>query len=127
MTIPLFFIQSINIIISCTEKNNILWVDKGVTAAGSVNDGDWTTPGRLPDGLTDKMRIIYRSEAYPRAFELVTAALSDTAAKALAQRLSTLDTRKPELMQRYEQTSRFEAASEQDLNLLRQLPTGVTP
>ena len=119
--------NQVGYLFSRNEKNNILWVDKGVTAAGSVNDGDWTTPGRLPDGLTDKMRIIYRSEAYPRAFELVTAALSETAAKALAQRLSTLDTRKPELMQRYEQTSRFEAASEQDLTLLRQLPTGVTP
>lgn len=112
---------------SRNEKNNILWVDKGIATAGSVNDGDWSTPGRLPDGLTDRMRIIHRSKAYPRAFELVTSALPEATAQVLAQRLSTLDKREPALMQRYEQTSRFEAVSAQDLTLLRQLPTGVTP
>lgn len=119
--------DQVGYLFSRNEKNNVLWVDKGVTAAGSVNDGDWTTPGRLPAGLTEKMRIIYRSEHYPRAFELVTPALAPAAAQELAQRLLTLDDEHRSLLQRYEQTSRFEPASQQDLDLLQQLSTGMTP
>lgn len=117
--------DQVGYLFSRNEKNNILWVDKGVTTAGSVNDGDWTTAGRLPAGLTGKMRIIHRSEHYPRAYELVTPALAPAAAEALAQQLLTLDDTHRPLLQRYEQTRRFEPASQQDLDLLQQLSTGI--
>lgn len=31
------------------EKNNVLWVDKGLVAAGAINNGDWNNQERLPE------------------------------------------------------------------------------
>lgn len=113
---------------SRNERNNLLWVDKGIAAAGVLNDGDWNTPGRLPGELLDRMRIIHRSASYPRAFELATVNLEPEARQALTQALVTLDPqRHGTLLQRYEQSSRLTPVSDDDLQLLQSLEIGLLP
>ncbi len=113
---------------SRNEHNNLLWVDKGITAAGALNDGDWTTPDRLPAVLLQKMRVIHRSASYPRAFELATANLEPDARQALQQALLALDPEQDAaVLQRYEQSSRITPLEADDLQLLQSLNVGVQP
>lgn len=113
---------------SRNERNNLLWVDKGIAAAGALNDGDWNTPGRLPAALLQRMRVIHRSDAYPRAFELVTSNLEPDARQALLQALLALDPEQDAaLLQRYEQSSRITPLEAGDLHLLQTLEVDVQP
>ncbi|GAA0701082.1 phosphate/phosphite/phosphonate ABC transporter substrate-binding protein [Marinobacterium maritimum] len=113
---------------SRNERNNLLWVDKGIAAAGALNDGDWTTPGRLPAELLQKMRIIHRSAPYPRAFEMVTPNLEPGAREALTQALLAMHPEQDKsLLQRYEQTSRITRLEADDLQLLQSLEVEILP
>ncbi len=113
---------------SRNEHNNLLWVDKGITAAGALNDGDWSSSGRLPAELLQKMRVIHRSASYPRAFELVTANLEPEARLALQQALLALDPKQDAtLLHRYEQSSRITPLEADDLQLLQSFEVNVQP
>lgn len=107
---------------SRNEKNNALWVDKGIVSAGVLNDGDWENPERVPPRLRKRLRVIYRSSYYPRAFEVVTPALSLQAAEQLQRILLTLD--RPThgaLLDRYENTEKFAPIQPEDLQLLAEI------
>ena len=118
----------VGFVFSRNERNNLLWVHKGITDAGSLNNGDWDLPGRLPDALKQDMRIIYRSPAYPRAFELVTPALPPEAAAALEQALLSLQQEQHgHLLSRYEQTERLTPITAEHRALLQQLDLELLP
>ncbi|MBV1789274.1 phosphate/phosphite/phosphonate ABC transporter substrate-binding protein [Marinobacterium sp. D7] len=107
---------------SRNEKNNALWVDKAIVAAGALNDGDWNNPDRVPPSVRQRLRIIYRSPFYPRAFETVTPALSADAAHRLKQLLLDLDhASHGALMSRYENTEAFAPIEPSDLQLLHDM------
>ncbi|GAA0794916.1 phosphate/phosphite/phosphonate ABC transporter substrate-binding protein [Marinobacterium sediminicola] len=113
---------------SRNERNNLLWVDKGIAAAGALNDGDWSIPDRLPAELVQRMRIIHRSPSYPRAFEMVTSTLEPEAREALQQALLSLDPERDRpLLQRYEKSSRITPLEAGDLDLLRSLEVETLP
>ncbi len=113
---------------SRNERNNLLWVDKGIADAGALNDGDWTTPGRLPAALLQKMRIIHRSATYPRAFELTTSNLEPEARQALQRTLLALDPKQDrDLLQHYEQSTRLTPIKAEDLYLLQSLEVDILP
>lgn len=116
--------NKVNYLFSRNEKNNLLWVHKQLVEAGALNDGDWQNPGRVPETLKAELRIIYRSEPFPRALELVSSKLSAERAAALKTLLlnMTLD-RHGKLLSRYEKTSGFEALSDDVPNLLAEIYT----
>lgn len=117
-------------VFSRNERNNLLWVAKGLVAAGALNDGDWHTPGRLPAPLLAEMRVIHRSPAYPRAFELATHNLAPPARAALQQALLALDPardRDRAVLHRYEHSSRITPLESGDLALLEQLEVEDLP
>lgn len=114
--------DQVGFIFSRNERNNLLWVHKGIVDAGSVNNGDWENPGRLPDTLKQDMRIIHRSPAYPRAFELTTPALSPEASAALQEALLSIRQEQHEqLLFRYEQTEQLTPVTAEHVMLLQQL------
>ncbi len=120
--------EHVGYLFSRNERNNLLWVHKQIVSAGSLNDGDWNRPDRLPSEPKQGMRIIYQSDAYPRAFELATSALSAQDRLALQQALLSLN---PEqhapILERYEQTERLTPATDEHLRLLQQLDLELLP
>jgi len=114
--------NKVNYLFSRNEKNNLLWVHKRLVEAGALNDGDWQNPGRVPDALKTELRIIYRSEPYPRALELVSSKLNSERANALKALLldMTPDTH-GKLLSRYEKTGGFEALNDDVPKLLAEI------
>lgn len=109
----------VSYIFSRTEKNNALWVHKGLSVAGALNNNDWDNPARVPPGLRADLRIIYRSASYPRALELVSADLEPALVQALQDLLLGMEPDTfPELLARYEQTTGFELILPDDMQLL---------
>ncbi len=107
---------------SRNEKNNALWVDKEIVAAGSLNNGDWADPDRVTPDMHKRFRVIHRSDFYPRAFELATPELSPEAAATLQNELLALTPEADEdLLARYEQTGGFSTVEEADLLFLKGL------
>ncbi|MDI3324316.1 phosphate/phosphite/phosphonate ABC transporter substrate-binding protein [Pontibacterium granulatum] len=114
--------NKVNHLFSRNEKNNLLWVHKRLVEAGALNDGDWQNPDRVPDALKSELRIIYRSEPYPRALELVSSKLSAERAAALkALLLGMTSDSHGKLLSRYEQTSGFETLNEDVPKLLAEI------
>lgn len=114
--------SKVNYLFSRNEKNNLLWVHKKLVEAGALNDGDWHNPGRVPDALKSELRIIYRSEPYPRALELVSGKLSAERAAALKDLLlSMTPDSHGKLLSRYEKTSGFEALNDDVPKLLTEI------
>lgn len=101
--------DKVNYLFSRNEKNNLLWVHKQIVDAGTLNNGDWNNPKRVPDALKDDLRIIYKSDFYPRALELVSSQLPPEQRKGLKNLLLNLTTEKNgALLYRYEKTTGFE-------------------
>ncbi|WP_432697086.1 phosphate/phosphite/phosphonate ABC transporter substrate-binding protein [Marinobacterium sp. YM272] len=110
---------------SRNEKNNALWVAKGIAAAGALNNGDWENRARVPARIQAKLQVIHRSEFYPRAFEIATPALSEAAASALRDELLAMsENSHADLLARYEQTGGFSALNPKDHEFLLQLGHG---
>lgn len=116
--------DKINYLFSRNEKNNLLWVHKGLVEAGALNDGDWENPDRVPDALKSQLRIIYRSEPYPRALELVSPKLSVERAQALKVLLLSMSMESHgKLLSRYEKTDGFEPLTADVPALLNEIYT----
>lgn len=112
--------DAINYMFSRNEKNNVLWVHKGLVNAGTLNSGDWENPKRVPSSLKEDLKIIFKSKPFPRAMELVSPKLSPTLQSALKATLLNLDPDKDaKLLKRYEKTSGFEEIDQQSLHFLK--------
>lgn len=55
-----------------SELNIATWVHKGLVDVGVMSNLDWENPRRMPTAFKQDMRLIGRSEAFPRALELVS-------------------------------------------------------
>lgn len=120
--------EKVGYLFSRNERNNLLWVQKGIVSAGTLNDGDWTQPDRLPSAPKEEMRIIYRSAEYPRAFELASSALPEADRAALQQALLSLTPEQhARILARYEQTERLTPVTEEHQRLLQQLDLELLP
>jgi phosphonate transport system substrate-binding protein len=113
---------TVGYLFSRNEKNNALWVDKGLVAAGALNDGDWEADTRVPTAIRARLRVLHRSDYYPRAFELVTPAMPAAAAEKMQQLLLAMNsTSHPALLARYENTEAFATVSDDDRRFLSSL------
>lgn len=113
-------IGQVNYVFSRTERNNVLWVDKGLVAAGVLNSGDWTNPKRVPPSVRERLQVISKSDAFPRAFELAGPGLSASAVAQLqAVLLNLTQTQHADLLRSYENTTRFEVSTDADREQLK--------
>jgi len=58
-------------VFSRQEINSSVWVHKGLVAAAAFNNQDWNKSDHLYKNMKKDLRIFYKSEPIPRAFELV--------------------------------------------------------
>lgn len=99
---------SVGYVFSNNEKNNVLWVDKHLVAAGVVNDGDWSNEQRVPLSIKQDLRVLYQSKPYPRAFEIVGPGLDSKIAEALRIKLLAMnDGADKDILFRYEKSTGF--------------------
>ena len=113
--------DAVNYVFGRTEKNIALWVDKNLADAGVLNNSDWETVDRLLPVSKSKMRQLLVSEAFPRAYEILSASIPDTIASAIKERLLTMNqSEHRSVLKAYEQTSGFEALTEESLEQLNE-------
>ncbi|HET8818143.1 MAG TPA: phosphate/phosphite/phosphonate ABC transporter substrate-binding protein [Xanthomonadaceae bacterium] len=110
-----------------SELNIATWVHKRLVDAGAMSNLDWDNPLRVPPTFRDDLRVIARTEPFPRALELVRADL-DPAVKArlrelLLQAPSDPDAR--EAMLSFFGTTRFLPLDAEALAALERLGAGV--
>ncbi|KRG78865.1 metal-binding protein [Stenotrophomonas ginsengisoli] len=58
-----------------SERNIATWVQRGLVDVGVFSNIDWDNQEALPPGIRRDLRIIHRTESFPRALELVRADL----------------------------------------------------
>lgn len=68
-----------------SELNIAMWVHKGLADVGVMSNLDWDNPRRLPEAFKNDMVLIGRSDAYPRALELVRGSLAPRVRQRLSQ------------------------------------------
>ncbi len=113
--------DKVNYVFSRNEKNNALWVDKGLVDAGALNNNDWLNGKRVPETLRQRFLVIHQSSSFPRAYELFGPGMPPAIGEKLRQlllgmRLST----HASVLQKYEKTSRFEAITREEIDQLDQ-------
>ena len=92
-----------------SELNIATWVHKRLVDAGVMSDIDWDNPRRMPAAFRDDMRVLARTNGFPRALELVRADL-DPRVKARLRELLLQAREDPdarEAMLRFFGTTRF--------------------
>lgn len=100
-----------------TQSN---WVHRGLVDAAAFSDLDWEKADHNPPEIRADLKIIHRTAAYPRAFELVRHDL-DPARK---QRLKTIllntpnTAEGPALLHAYQKTAKFDELDAQMLERL---------
>lgn len=100
--------DKVGFVFSLNEKNNALWVDKGLVVAGVLNNGDWNNEARVPPTIKSSLAIIYRSQLYPRALEIIGPGLDDKIAEALKTQLLEMNNLEDKsVLYRYEKSTGF--------------------
>ena len=110
-----------------SELNIATWVHKGLVDAGVMSSIDWDNPQRLPPAFRDDLRVLARTEAYPRALELVRADL-DPRVKARLRELLLQAPHDPDArdaMLGFFQTTRFLPLDDAARAALERLGHGV--
>ena len=54
-----------------SERNIATWVHRGLVDAGAFSNLDWDNQASMPDHIRRDLRIVQRTDSYPRAVELV--------------------------------------------------------
>jgi phosphonate transport system substrate-binding protein len=107
-----------------TERNIATWVHKGVVDAGVFSSIDWDREEVMPAVFRRDLRIIHRTDSYPRGVELVRSGMPAAVRERLRQVLLEADNDPAarEALARFFGTSGFElvdTATQQRLDKLR--------
>lgn len=107
-----------------SERNIATWVHRGQVDAGVFSNIDWDREQVLPAAWRRDMRIIHRTDNYPRALELVREGLPPAVAARLRQVLlaASRDPQARPALQQFFNTSGFsyvDPVSQQRLDALR--------
>lgn len=116
--------DSVGYVFARSESNIATWVHKELVDAGAISDLDWDNPRNMPAAFKQDLRIIHRTDAYPRAMEMVRGGLDPRIRERLRQVLieASNDPDAREAMLQFFQTTGFlpiDAQVEQSLKFLR--------
>ena len=119
--------SSVGYLFAQSEGNIATWVHKRLVDAGVLSNLDWDNPGRMPPAFRKDMKVLFETDEYPRALELVR---SDLDPKVLARLRELLlqaadDPDASEAMLSYFQTTRFLPIDEEAQVALDKLGDGV--
>ncbi len=106
--------DKVGIVFSRQEINSSLWVHKGLVAAAAFNNQDWDKSDHLYKNMKPDLKIFYRSEPIPRAFELVRTNLDPAVAQRLKAVLlkAPLDDKARRALRSYQETKQFDELDE---------------
>src|SRR5690606_29310471 len=92
-----------------SELNVSTWVHKRLVDAGVLSNLDWDNPGRMPPAFRKDMKVLFETDEYPRALELVRSDLDPKVQARLRELLlqAADDPDASEAMLSYFQTTRF--------------------
>jgi phosphonate transport system substrate-binding protein len=68
-----------------SERNIATWVHRGLVDAGAFSNLDWDDQESMPDHIRRDLRIVQRTDSYPRAVELVRSDLSQPVRERLRE------------------------------------------
>lgn len=107
-----------------TERNIATWVQRGLVDAGVFSNIDWDSESVMPAAFRRDLRIIHRTDPYPRAVELVRHGMPDAVRERLRQVLlqASADPAASQALQQFFGTSGFsyvDPAAHQRLDELR--------
>lgn len=105
---------------SGNEYNTAIWVHKGLVDAGVLSDSDWRNRDIMPASFIDDLVVFERSRPMPRSVEVVRAGLGPEVKRALFAALSRMheDASGRAALATYDDTARFDALTEEDLQSL---------
>jgi phosphonate transport system substrate-binding protein len=112
--------DKVGYVFSRQEINSSVWVHKGLVDAGAFNNQDWNKSDHMYKNMREGMKIIYRSDPIPRAFELVRTDLDPSIKERLKAILlkAHRDGNAQKALREYQSTRQFD---EMDLNSIRAL------
>ena len=107
-----------------TERNIATWVQRGLVDVGVFSNIDWDREHVMPAAFRRDMRIIHRTDHYPRALELVREGMPEPVRNRLREVLlaASRDPAARPALQQFFNTSGFsyvDPASQQRLDTLR--------
>lgn len=119
---------SVGYLFARSELNIATWVHKGLADAGTMSNLDWNNPERMPPSYRADFVVIDRSEAFPRAVEMVRGDLDrrirDRLREVLLEAGKDPDAR--EALLRFFRTTGFHPVDETTAASLRSLGEGVS-
>jgi phosphonate transport system substrate-binding protein len=118
---------SVGYVFARSELNISAWVHKRLVDAGTMSDVDWNNPQKIPSSYRKDFRIIYQSQPFPRALEMVR---GDMDAKVQARLREVLlqaasDPDASEALLQFFQTTRFLPIDPEAAASLRHVRQGV--
>lgn len=92
------------------ELNVTAWVHKGLAEVGAFSNLDWESNKDVPYAFRKDLKIIYRTNSFPRAVELVRKGLDPRIKKRLKEILLNAhhDPQAEEALEKYRKTARFD-------------------
>lgn len=120
--------DTVGYVFARSEVNIAAWVDKRLVDAGALSSLDWENPRRVPPSFRDHLRVIYRSDDYPRALELVRPSLDPAVRARLRQVLldAAHDPKAAPGLKAFFGTTRFLELDDASRQSLRKLGQGST-
>ncbi len=101
--------DTVGYVFARSELNVSTWVHKRLVDAGAMSNLDWDNPARVPPSYRRDLVVFHRTEAYPRALEMVRGDMDPAVRERLAQVLrgAAPDPDAREAMLRFFKTTRF--------------------
>lgn len=112
--------DKVGYVLSRQEINSSVWVHKGLVDAGAFNNQDWNKSDHLYKNMKKDLKIFYRSEPIPRAFELVRTNLDVSIKERLKDILlrAHLDSKAQKALRDYQQTRQFDELDAEGIHAL---------
>lgn len=119
--------DSVGYLFARSELNIATWVHKRLVTAGVMSNLDWNNPRRMPEAFRRDLRIIGRSEPYPRALEMVRGDLDARVRQRLHEVLldAAGDPDAGEALLRFFKTTRFMPVDDDSRASLERIGAGV--
>lgn len=119
--------DAVGYVFARSELNIATWVHKRLVDAGAMSNLDWDNPTRVPLSYRRDLVVIHRSEAYPRALEMVRQGTAPKVRARLQQVLEQAadDPDAREAMLRFFKTTRFLPIDAPSRSALAKLRAGV--
>ncbi|RRU02697.1 phosphate/phosphite/phosphonate ABC transporter substrate-binding protein [Stenotrophomonas sp. 278] len=120
--------DTVGYVFARSEANIATFVHKGLVDAGAVSSVDWSDPQRVPASFRRDFRVLYRTQTYPRAVEVVRAGLDakvrDRLQEVLLQAAS--DPQAQGALEKFFGTSGFHRVDAQMQHRMDELKQGLT-